>query len=160
MHLICTLFLTLAAAAPQATPLSVNGSADIGSAARDCAKAVSITGVKPVALLRSAWIEQFRSPENGTTTYTKTGMIITTAALPGVNMCAIRARTAGDDEFAAITRAVGKSLHARDAMKTYDKLAAKRTGEAYFDTKTHSVTLSARPVDGGPGIQISLLPKR
>jgi hypothetical protein len=160
MHLICTLFLTLAAAAPQVAPRLASGTADIGAAARDCAKAVSITGVKTAALLKSGWIEQSRSAENGATTYAKSGITITTAALPGVNMCAIRARTAGDDQFAAITRAVGKSLHAKDAMQTYDSLSAKRAGEAYFDTKTHSVTVSARPVDGTPGIQISLLPKR
>jgi hypothetical protein len=75
-------------------------------------------------------------------------------------MCAIRARTAGDDQFAAITKAVGKSLHARDAMQTYDGLAAKRPGEAYFETKTHNVTLSSARVDGGPGVQISIVAKR
>ena len=154
----CALLLGLAAAVPQSVPVP----AEIGSAAKSCAGAVSVAGVKPAGLIKAGWAQQSTSAENGAISYAKPGlaMTITTAALPGVNMCAIRARTAGDDQFAAITRAVGKSLHAKDAMQVYNSLAAKRTGEAFFDTSTHSVTLSARTVDGGPGVQISLVAKR
>ncbi len=157
MHLTCTILLTLAAAATQPASLRVSTASEIGKAAQNCAETVTMAGIKP---LRSGWVEKFRSAENGSITYSKSEITLTIAALPGFNMCAIRARTMGDSQFGAITRAVGKSLHAKDAMQTWDSLSAKRSGEAYFDTKTHSVTLSATQLDGGPGIQISFLPKR
>lgn len=136
--------------------------AEIAAAAKSCAAAVSATSITEGRLVRDGWSLQSRPSDATGGQFRRAGvdMILTTAALPGANFCAIRARIAGESEFPAIANAVGKSLHAKNAMKTFAKLAAERPGEAYFDTRSHSVTLSAISVEGGPGIQISLLPKR
>jgi hypothetical protein len=136
--------------------------AEIATAAHDCAQAVSVSGINESVLVRGGWTIQTRSTDTGGATWRRAGidMTLATAALPGANFCAVRARMPESVSFAAVARALGKRFHTNNTLKTLDHLSALRAGEALFDTARHSVTLSARAMDGNPGVQISLLPKR
>lgn len=136
--------------------------AEIAAAVRSCASAVSAVGINESRLVRDGWKMQSRLPDTGGATWRRTGidMILSTAALPGANFCAIRAQTGTDSGFAKIADVLGKSLHVKNTLQSLDRLSALRAGEAFFETARHTITLSARNTDGSSGVQISLLPKR